>query len=236
MSMTTNRIAEIGMMVGDPARASILAALMDGRALTAGELATVAGVTAQTTSGHLSRLTQSGLLAMEKQGRHRYFRLAGPDIARMLEGIMQIASSEVAVNTRKLSTGPRDASMRRARTCYDHFAGKLGVAIATSLVDLGYVEFDGDSGIVTEGGMQALTSMGIDISGQVAKKKGARPVCRPCLDWSERVPHVAGRLGAVICRHYFDQGYVRRLNDSRALEITPPGQQALRQMFNIPAL
>ena len=126
--------------------------------------------------------------------------------------------------------------MRRARTCYDHFAGKLGVAIATSLVDLGYVEFDGDSGIVTEGGMQALTNMGIDLSGQVVKKKGARPVCRPCLDWSERVPHVAGRLGAVICRHYFDQGYVRRLNDSRALEITPPGQQALRQMFNIPAL
>ena len=230
MSMTTNRIAEIGMMVGDPARASILAALMDGRALTAGELATVAGVTAQTTSGHLSRLTQNGLLAVEKQGRHRYFRLAGPDIARMLEGIMQIASSEAPAKTRKLSTGPRDASMRRARTCYDHFAGKLGVAIATSLVDLGYVEFEGESGIVTETGMQALTGMGISLAEQ-RKKKGARPVCRPCLDWSERVPHVAGHLGA-----YFDQGYVRRLNNSRALEITPPGQQALRRMFNIPAL
>ncbi len=115
------------------------------------------------------------------------------------------------------------------------FARKLGVPIATSLVDLGYVEFEGESGIVTETGMQALTGMGISLAEQ-RKKKGARPVCRPCLDWSERVPHVAGHLGAVICRHYFDQGYVRRLNNSRALEITPPGQQALRRMFNIPAL
>ena len=147
MSKNNNRIAEIGAKVGDPARVAILAALIDGRALTAGELAMSAGVTAQTASGHLSRLIQTGLLAVEKQGRHRYYRLAGADIARMLEGLMQIASSTAPVTARKMSTGPRAVSMRYARTWYAHFAGERGVSITGRLTGPGFLGIGGERGL-----------------------------------------------------------------------------------------
>lgn len=230
--MNTNRVAEIGAMIGDPARVSMLAALMDGRALTAGELASVAGITPSTASGHLGRLTETGLLAVEKQGRHRYFRLPDAEVAGMLEGMMRLATRELAP-AKVVRTGPKDAAMRRARTCYDHFAGRLGVAIADVLVDRGYVIFDGDSGTVTEAGISGLSEMGITGTDDFSRGASRRPVCRPCLDWSERVPHLAGRLGAEICRHFMDQGYVRRIGATRALDITPPGQQALRRLFEI---
>lgn len=230
--MNTNRVAEIGAMVGDPARVSMLAALLDGRALTAGELASVAGITPSTASGHLARLTETGLLAVEKQGRHRYFRLPDAEVAGMLEGMMRLATRELAP-AKVVRTGPKDAAMRRARTCYDHFAGRLGVAIADALTDRGYVIFDGDSGSVTDAGIAGLAAMGISGSDDLASGRGRRPVCRPCLDWSERVPHLAGRLGAEICRHFMDQGYVRRIGATRALDITPPGQQALMRLFDI---
>src|SRR5262245_29210877 len=143
--------AEIAALAGDPARAAMLNTLMDGRALTASELAETAGVTPQTASGHLSRLTTAGLLTLEKQGRHRYHRLATPAIAQMIEGIMQVAS---ALNPpkRKLVVGPRDAALRTARTCYDHLAGRWAVAVADALVDGGHVELAGDGGVVTTKG------------------------------------------------------------------------------------
>ena len=228
--VSTNQIAEIGMLVGVPARAAILGALMDGRALTATELSRVAGVTPQTASSHLARLTSAKLVAVRKQGRHRYHRLAHPEVARMLEGIMQIASISDVGPKRKLVTGPRDAAMQRARTCYDHLAGRLGVAISDRLVEEGAVEFDSESGLLTEHGAAFLAERGIELSG---KRKSSRPVCRPCLDWSERRPHIAGKLGAAICTHYFDKGYVRRRNGTRALDITLPGRHALREIFGI---
>lgn len=232
--VSTNQIAEIGMLVGEPARAAILGALMDGRALTATELSRIAGVTSQTASSHLARLTSANLVAVQKQGRHRYHRLARPEVARMLEGIMQIASDDGSTRKRKVVTGPRDAAMQRARTCYDHFAGRLGVAIADSLVAEGVVELDSDSGLLTDRGTTFLSQRGIEVlDTRTTKRKSSRPVCRPCLDWSERRPHIAGKLGAAICTHYFDMGFVRRRNATRALEITPAGTLALREMFGI---
>ena len=232
--VNTNQIAEIGILVGEPARAAILTALLDGRALTASELASVAGVTPQTASGHLARLTTARLLVMEKQGRHRYHRLATPEVARMLEGIMQIASSNAVEATRKIRTGPRDAAMRRARTCYDHFAGRLGVAIADRLVANGFVEFEEEAGLVTEQGIETLQGLGIDITAGTGRRlRSSRPLCRPCLDWSERRPHLAGRLGAEICSHFMGKGYVRRIGSTRALDVTPRGKKALRDMFGV---
>lgn len=232
--VNTNQIAEIAALVGEPARASMLGALMDGRALTAAELAGVAGITPQTASSHLARLTAARLLAVERQGRHRYHRLASPAVARMLEGIMQIASGAAAESGRRLVVGPRDAALRRARTCYDHFAGRLGVAIADGLIAQGVVELGEDAGLVTEPGLERLRRIGIDLSAAAAKRpRSSRPLCRPCFDWSERRCHLAGRLGAAISAHYLEQGFVRRLPDTRALDITPRGRQALRDMFGI---
>jgi DNA-binding transcriptional ArsR family regulator len=232
MNLNTNRMAEIGALIGDPARAVMLGNLMDGRALTAGELAEVAGVAPSTASGHLARMTEARLLELEKQGRHRYYRIASPEIAHIIESLMQFAAGEAPV--RKVVTGPKDAALRRARTCYDHLAGRIGVAIGDSLLRDDLIRFEGDSGLVTEAGIERLGGFGIDVG--AVSGRSARPACRPCLDWSERVPHVAGRLGAAICRHYFDRGYLRRQNGGRALDITPPGQAALKRMFGISRL
>jgi DNA-binding transcriptional ArsR family regulator len=231
---TTHQIAEIASHVGEPARAAMLAALMDGRALTATELAGVAGVTPQTASTHLARLSTAGLLRVERQGRHRYHRLARADVARMLESVMQVASSE-RQRGRPLVVGPRDAALRKARTCYDHIAGQLGVSIADALVSAGAVELDDDAGLVTELGITYLRRAGIDVfaNDTRAAAHSPRALCRPCLDWSERRFHIAGKLGAAICRRALEQRWVRRVDDSRALEITPAGRAALRDAFAI---
>ena len=231
--ISTNDLAEIGALVGEPARAAMLSALLDGRALTARELADVAGITPQTASGHLQRLATARLLAVEKQGRHRYHRLATPAVAQMLEGMTQVLAA-VGTERRRVVTGPRDAAMRQARVCYDHFAGRLGVAITDSLLTRGVIEFGDGSGLVTEPGMAVLDDLGIAVPGGIAeRKKAARPLCRPCLDWSERRPHVAGALGAAICTTFEARRWVRRVAGSRALRITPTGQQALRDMFGV---
>src|SRR5262249_22998958 len=187
MNMANNALfATVAALSGDPARAAMLQALMDGRALTASELAQVAGITPQTASGHLNRMTATGLLSVEKQGRHRYHRLP-PSVARMLESIMQVAS-ELAPAGKKLSIGPKDAALRRARTCYDHLAGQLGVSIADGLMRDGYVELAGDAGIVTDAGIARLAAIGMDVRTILERrtKHSGRVLCRPCLDWSER--------------------------------------------------
>jgi DNA-binding transcriptional ArsR family regulator len=232
-----HQIAEIASHLAEPARVAMLAALMDGRALTATELASVAAITPQTASTHLARLTLAHLLRVERQGRHRYHRLATPEVARMLEGVMQLASVREGHGFTPLVVGPRDQALRNARTCYDHIAGRLGVAIADGLVNAGAVELDDDAGLVTERGVGLLRRAGIDVaaSGPPKAVRPARRLCRPCLDWSERRYHIAGRLGAAICRHALEQRWVRRLEDSRALEVTTAGRAALRQAFAISA-
>jgi len=235
--MTTNaRFAEIATVAGDPARAAMLHALLDGRALTASELARVAGVTPQTASGHLSRLTESGLLAVERQGRHRYHRLASPAVARMMESIMQVAA-ESAPAGRAVVTGPRDQALRAARTCYDHLAGRLGVALSDAMVAAGHVEMDGEAGLVTESGLALVRAIGIDADALAAQRgrRSGRVMCRPCLDWSERRPHLAGTLGASLCAHFLAEHWVRRVEGSRALTVTPKGQLRLRDVFGVVA-
>jgi DNA-binding transcriptional ArsR family regulator len=226
------RFAAIAALAGDPARAGMLHALMDGRALTASELAHVAGIAPQTASGHLARMTAIGLLTVEKQGRHRYHRLATSGVARMLESIMQVAS-ELAPARKRLVVGPRDAALRKARTCYDHLAGQLGVALADALVAAGHAELAGDGGIVTDTGVEFLARIGIDVNAMTAQygRKSGRVLCRPCLDWSERRPHLAGMVGATICAHSFDQGWIRRIDGTRAVMITPKGQRVFREEF-----
>ncbi len=230
--VSTAMIAEIAALAGDPARAAMLNTLMDGRALTATELASVAGVTPQTASGHLARLTAAGLLAVEKQGRHRYHRLASQAVAQMLESISQVAST-VEPARRKLSIGPRDLAMRAARTCYDHLAGRLGVALADALLEAGHAEIDGDAGAVTDSGLALFAALGVELGRGGDGRRSSRVFCRPCLDWSERRPHLAGAVGAAICTHAFEQGWIRRVEGTRAVSVTPKGRLALRASFGV---
>lgn len=217
------RFAEVAALAADPTRAGMLHALMDGRALTASELAGVAGVTPQTASGHLARMTAAGLLQVEKQGRHRYHRLATSAIAQMIESIMQVASGLEAIRPAP-TTGPRDAALRTARTCYDHIAGRLGVSLADSLVAGGYVELTHDAGLVTDVGIVLFGQLGINVTDLTAGNgKGTRVLCRPCLDWSERRPHLAGAIGAAFCTRSFEEGWIRRLDGTRAVAVTPKG-------------
>lgn len=217
------RFAAIAGLAGDPTRAAMLHALMDGRALTASELARVAGVAPQTASDHLARLAAAGLIAVEKQGRHRYHRLASVAVAHMIESIMRVAAASRPL----IATGPRDAATRSARTCYDHLAGRLGVGLADALVHAGHVELTHDSGRVTASGRALLHAIGVDLDA-APPGRGSRGglVCRPCLDWSERRAHLAGTLGAVLCSTALARAWVRRVPGTRALTLTVEGRRA----------
>jgi DNA-binding transcriptional ArsR family regulator len=231
--VTTGSMAQVAALVGDPARASMLQALMDGRALTAGELAGTAGVAPQTASGHLAQLADAGLVTVARQGRHRYHRLATPLVARMLESVMLVAASTAAPRAR---TGPRDPHLRLARTCYDHIAGRLGVALADAMAAERWIEIEDDAGLITPEGLTRLAAVGIHVTPSLSRSRKAVPLCRPCLDWSERRPHLAGRLGAALCSHGLDRGWIRNRAGSRALDITPEGRRAYHDVFRVEAL
>jgi DNA-binding transcriptional ArsR family regulator len=227
--MTGNQpaIAEIAALVGNPARANMLMALANGRALTASELAYVAGVSPQTASEHLARLAGAKLLSLAKQGRHSYFRLASPKIARMIESIMVVAA-DGPQRYRPRWNG--DGQLRMARTCYDHIAGILGVALTDSLTRHKHVVLTEDGGMVTRAGEKFLAQFGVVLD---EVKEGRRTFCRPCLDWSERRPHLAGALGAALAERCFDLGWVARIRDTRALKISPQGQRGFKDRFGI---
>jgi DNA-binding transcriptional ArsR family regulator len=233
--VSPNRIAEVAAVIGEPARAAMLTTLMDGRALTASELARVAGITPQTASTHLARLISTDLIKLEKQGRSRYHRLASPSVARLLEELMQHATSKVSL--RPVRTGPRDEALRQCRSCYDHIAGSFAVAIADALVARGHIEIDDDVGIITTAGVKFLARAGIVLPEVCpSARRISRPLCRPCLDWSERRPHFAGQFGAALRTHCFEAGWLRRIDGSRALSITPKGHTAVTKLFGIPRL
>jgi DNA-binding transcriptional ArsR family regulator len=226
------KFAEVASLAGDPARVAMLHALLDGRALTASELARVAGITPQTSSGHLARMVSAGLVAVQKQGRHRYHRLASQAVAQMLEAIMLVAS-DIEPASRQFSVGPRDAALRVARTCYDHLAGQLGVALADALVRAGHAELTADAGIITGAGIAFFHDIGIEVD-RLMDEKPRRPkrvLCRPCLDWSERRPHLAGALGTAICRHSLEKGWILRVDGTRAVSITAKGERVFRERF-----
>ncbi|MBX9993039.1 ArsR/SmtB family transcription factor [Phreatobacter oligotrophus] len=215
-------IASVAALIGDPARANMLAALMSGRALTAGELAREAGIAAPTASGHLARLREAGLVLVEAQGRHRYVRLAGPEVAVVLEGLMGLSARDGRLRTRP---GPRDPALRTARVCYDHLAGEWGVRLYDALLADGRLDAAGGSPVLTPRGRAFFAAEGIDLAAPASSR---RPLCRACLDWSERRPHLAGALGRAILDHALARHWLRRVPDSRALAVTPPGLSALR--------
>ena len=226
------KFAEVAALAGDPTRAAMLHALMDGRALTATELSRAAGITPQTASGHLARMAAGGLVAVTKQGRHRYHRLSSPEVARMMESIMQVASTLDVLQPPR--TGPRDEALRAGRTCYDHLAGRLGVALADGLSASGHVELSDDGGLVTESGIALFDRIGIDVASlSAARGPRARVLCRPCLDWSERRPHLAGSIGAALCARGFDDGWIRRVGDTRAVAVTRKGERVFRDVFGL---
>lgn len=217
-----NTIAGVASLIADPARANMLSALMGGFALTAGELAQVGGVTPQTASGHLMRLVDAEIVSVEKLGRHRYYRLVSSDIAQAIELLSAAATSGPS---RYHRPGPKDEALRRARTCYDHIAGRLGVALADAMLAHGYVEIMDGVASVTPRGMAFLEDFGVDM---VGKK---RPMCRACLDWSERRYHLAGSVGAALLNRSVSLGWVERVSASRSLSITSSGLVGFRERF-----
>ncbi len=218
-------IAEVAALIGDPARANILSALKDERALTATELAHVAGVSPQTASGHLSKLTEARLVAVSRQGRHRYYRLANRHVAEALEALMMLAATGPP---RRRPRGPQDDAVRYARSCYDHLAGRLGVALTWSLVDLGHLRSNDDSFTLTKKGEAALGAFGIDAD---RLRRERRPLTRHCLDWSERRPHLGGALGAALLTRMQDLGWMKRTPGTRAVTLTAAGRIGLRDTF-----
>ncbi|MBE1707434.1 MULTISPECIES: ArsR/SmtB family transcription factor [Mesorhizobium] len=216
-------IARIASLVGDPARANMLNALMGGTALTASELALEAGVSLPTASSHLSKLMEGGLLTLASQGRHRYYGLAGPQVAGMIEAITGVAE---AVGPKRVRPGPRDGAMRIARVCYDHLAGEQAVAMLDRLVEKDILLRDDREIRLGPSASSHFAAMGIDVDA-----KPRRPVCRACLDWSVRRSHLAGTLGAAILDKILLEKWARREKDSRAVIFSPPGKQAFERVF-----
>jgi DNA-binding transcriptional ArsR family regulator len=215
-------LADIAALVGESSRAAILLALLDGRELPAGGLARKAGLSAAATSLHLAKLTLGGLLVVRREGRHRYYRMASVDVAHALEALGVIATG--APCARALS--PERAAFRAARTCYDHLAGALGVALAQKMEREQIVRAEGERGyeITARGAAWLADTLRIEVS---LLTTGQRPVARRCLDWTERRPHVAGMLGAAILERLVATAWVARIGDSRALRITTRGREGL---------
>jgi DNA-binding transcriptional ArsR family regulator len=211
--------------VGDPARANMLTSLMGGEALTAGELAHVADIAAATASGHLARLLDGGLVVVTKQGRHRYYRLASPEVAAAIEMLMELS---LQTGHRRFRPGPRDPELRKARVCYDHLAGERGVELFARLTRLELIALDDGSVAVTARGERQLGEFGVDIC---ALKSAKRPICRTCLDWSERRSHLAGALGARLLDRFFELNWARRINGTRIVRFSPRGEARMAALF-----
>jgi len=219
-------ISIVAALIGNPACANMLTALLAGPALTATELAQEAGLTLSTVSGHLSRLERAGLVAIERQGRHRYFRLADRDVAIALEALMPVAARAGHLRVR---TGPRDPELRRARSCYDHLAGDLAVKMYDRFVERKFLTGKNDNLHVSGAGRRFFAKAGIDTD---ALDNGRRPLCRPCLDWSERRMHLSGALGAAVFRHMLDRGWAVSERKSRIVRFSPAGEQKARAWFS----
>ena len=221
-------LASLASLVADETRAACLLALLDGRAWTAGELARHAGVAASTLSEHLGKLVAGGLLAEERQGRHRYVRLADARVAQLVEDLAaQVPTGRQRPRTlRESSAG---SAMARGRTCYDHLAGRLGIAVTDALTERGLLRQDTGFAL-TDAGLEWFGTVGIPLD-----RAGRRPLARACLDWTERRPHLAGVAGAALCRHVLDRGWCVRIGSERAVKVTPSGSRALASLLGISA-
>lgn len=212
-------IALLGTLIGDPARANILTALMSGKALTATELAAEAGVTLQTASSHLGKLEKAALIRLHKQGRHRYFAIADADVGNLLETMMGLAAKRGLLRSRP---GPRDRALRRARVCYNHLAGDYGVFLYDGLIARGHLLEETDIVTLTPSGRAFAADFGIDLA---ALSKSRRPLCKSCLDWSSRRSHLAGALGTAFLNRFYDLGWATRREGSRAVDFGTAGER-----------
>ena len=220
-------ISQIAALIGNPANANMLMALMAGSALTATELAQEAGLMLSTASGHLARLEKAGLVTITRQGRHRYFRLADPDVVAALEGLMPVAARAGHMRVR---TGPRDPELRRARSCYDHLAGDLAVKTFDRLIDRRLLVRRGEELRLTDGGRRFFAKRGIDVD--ALARGGRRALCRCCLDWSERRFHLGGTLGAAILEEIVAQGWAVREAKSRIVRFSAAGERKLQAWWS----
>lgn len=220
-------IARIAGLIGDPARANMLTALMSGKALTVTELAAEAGVTVQTTSAHLAKLDAGGLLRPRKQGRHKYFSLASDDVAHVLESLMGLAAGAGHLRNR---TGPKDSALRRARICYNHLAGDMGTQLFDSLIARGHLSLAADDLTLTETGRQFVTDLQIDLD---ALRSNRTPLCRECLDWSARRSHLAGSLGRALMHRFTELSWAVPDRKSRIVTFSPNGQQEFDRLFSV---
>lgn len=218
-------IAHIAALIGDPARANILTALMSGKALTVSELAEEAGVTLQTASFHLSKLDQGGLLRPRKQGRHKYFSLANGDVAHVLEGLMGLAAGAGHLRSQ---TGPKDIALRKARVCYNHLAGDMGTQFFDCNIAKGYIRSNGKDLKLTEAGKTFATDFGIDVHGLRSMKA---PLCRECLDWSERRSHLAGSLGRAFLRRFEELSWAKRDQGTRIVIFSREGERKFERLI-----
>ena len=222
-------IAEIAALVADPARATMISALLDGRALTASVLASAAHITPQTASTHLAKLTEAGLLSVVRSGRHRYFGLASPAVVEMIEGIVAVA---IEKRPRYRPLSPQARALNAARICYDHLAGRLSVDLTDSLAGREYIVLDDKAAEITTAGTRFLTGFGIELP---ALRSTRRHSSRLCLDWTERRPHIAGAVGAALTRRYFALGWMERMKRSHAVSITPLGRRGFQKTFGVEA-
>ena len=220
-------VAAAAALIGEPARAALLLALMEEDALPARELAARARIAPSTASGHLARLVEGGLLAGERRGRHRYFRLAEPAVAVALEALAAIAPTRPV---RSLRDATVSEAIRHARTCYDHLAGRLGVELSAALERERVLAFDGEGYVVGPAAPTRLGDLGIDLEELSGRR---RPLVRSCLDWSERRRHVAGALGAALAERLFELDWLRRRTTNRSVEITSVGRERLRAQFGL---
>lgn len=216
-------LAAVAGAIADPARAQMLCALLDGHARTATELAALAGVGASTASGHFLRLREQGLVEMLAQGRHRYYRLANAQVARALEALLSITDHSLPAF--KAST---PSALRHARTCYDHCAGAVSVQLHDALLRSAWIRPQGKDYQLTDTGCELLIKLGVDVQAISAQR---RRLAYPCMDWSERAPHIGGALGAALLALMLQRGWVNRHLDSRALTVTAKGKSHLAKVF-----
>jgi DNA-binding transcriptional ArsR family regulator len=221
-------VASVAALIAEPARAAMLMALLDGRRLAAGELAERGGVSAQAASAHLGKLVAAGMLAVEPAGRQRLYHIARPELGDLMERLAALAPAPKIV---ALSQNNAAAHLRHARSCYDHLAGKLGVAVTESLVARRALVAEGSDGYrLTPLGRRMLEALGIEIDGA---ERTRRSFARQCIDWSERRPHLAGALGAAVRERFLARGWVTPSPSSRALQLTRAGTEALARHFAI---
>lgn len=218
-------ISRIAALIGDPARANILTALTSGKALTATELSGEAGVTRQTTSAHLSKLSEGGLIQLRQEGRHKYFTLASEDVAHALEVLMGLAAGSGHL---RHQPGPRDPELRNARVCYNHLAGDMGTRLYDSMTTRGFLNKRDDQLELSVSGQSFVAGLGIDLANLPPSRA---PLCRECLDWSERRSHLAGQLGRALLGRMQARGWARRVDGSRVVQFTARGQQAFEKAF-----